>query len=149
VAGIADLPPLPEVSYDEYDAADQSVKSSDLGCAGGIPPNSLKQTEFSLKQFAKRMGQPNVIPFNQWKKVWVAGFFETKHQSISRGQNRLKKGRDRPLHWETAVADCVATFKMLLLLVNFANAEWIRRQWVEMFLKKCASEITEARKNLK
>jgi hypothetical protein len=31
-------------------------------------------------------------------------------------------------------------------LENFDNAEWIRRQWVEMFLKKCASEVREARK---
>jgi len=47
------------MSYDEYDAADGSNNLSDLGGAEGKPPISLKQTEFSLKQFGKRMGQPN------------------------------------------------------------------------------------------
>jgi len=31
-------------------------------------------------------------------------------------------------------------------LENFNNAEWIRRHWVEMFLKKYASEVRESRK---
>jgi hypothetical protein len=137
---------LPEISYDEYDADDVSDDSSDLGGAEGKPPVSLKQTEFSLKQFAKRMGQANYSAFNKWKKGWVAGFLEKKHRSIIRGQNRLKQLRDGPLHWETAVADFLETFETWLPLDNFDNAEWIRRQWVEMFLKKCASEIREARK---
>jgi len=76
----------------------------------------------------------------------VAGFLEKKHQSIIRGQNRLNQVRDGPLHWETAVTDFVATFENWLPLVNFDIAEWIRWQWVEMFSKKCASEIQEARK---
>jgi len=134
------------MSYDEYDAADDSDDTSDLGGAEGKPPISLKHTEFSLKQFAKRMGQATYSAFNKWKKVWVAGFLEKKNRSIIRGQNRLKQVRVGPLHWETAVADFLATFKTWLPLVNFDNAEWIRRQWVEMFLKKCASEIPEARK---
>jgi hypothetical protein len=57
VARIADLPPLPDISYHKYDADDESDDLSDLGGAEGKPPVSLKQTEFSLKQFAKRMGQ--------------------------------------------------------------------------------------------
>jgi hypothetical protein len=146
VAGIADLPPLPEISYDQYDAEYESDDSSDLGGAEGKAPISLKQTEFSLKQFAKRMGQPNFSAFNKWKKVWVAGFLEKKHRSIIRGQNRLKQLQNGPLHWETAVADFLETFETWLPLENFDNAEWIRRQWVEMFLKKCASEVREARK---
>jgi len=146
VARIADLPPFPEISYDEYDADDESDDSSNLGGAEGKPPVSLKHTEFSLKQVAKRMGQANYCAFNKWKKVWVAGFLEKKHWSIIRGQNQLKQLRDGPLHWETAVGDFWKTFESLLPLDNFDNAEWIRRQWVEMFLKKCASEIREARK---
>ena len=146
VTRIAELPPLLELSYDEYDADDESDDPSDLGGAEGKPPVGLKQTEFSLKQFAKRMGQANYSLFNQWKKVWVAGFLEKKHRSIIRGQNRLKQVRDRPLHWETAVADSLDTFKVWLPLDNFNNAEWICRQWVEMFLKQCASEIQEVRK---
>jgi len=117
-----------------------------LGGAEGKPPISLKQTEFSLKQFAKRMGQPNYSTFNKWKKVWVAGFLEKRHRSINQGQNQLNQVQDGPLHWETAVADCWATFEIWLPLVNFDNGEWIHRQWVEMFLKKCASEIRGVRK---
>jgi hypothetical protein len=50
----------------------------------------LKQTEFSLKQFAKRMGPPNFSAFNKCKKVWVAGFLEMKHRSNIPGHNILK-----------------------------------------------------------
>jgi len=146
VAGIADLPPLQEMSYDECDMADESDDSLDLDGAEGKHPISLKQMEFSLNQFAKRMGQPYFSAFNKWKKVWVVGFLEKKHWPIIRGQNQLKQVREGPLHWETAVADCFATFENWLPLVNFDNSEWIRRLWVEMLLKKCASEIREARK---
>ena len=90
VAGIADLPPLPEISCDEFDADNEIDDSSDLGGAEGEAPISLKRTEFSLKQFANRMGQPNFSAFNKWKKVWVAGFLKKKHRSIIPGQNRLK-----------------------------------------------------------
>jgi hypothetical protein len=125
-AAIADLPPLQGMSSNEYHAADESDNLSDLGSAEGKPPISLKQTEFSLKQFAQRMGQPNFIAFIKWKKVWVAGFHEKKQRSILQGQNRLKQVRDGPLHRETAVADFLATFTTWLPLVNFDNAEWIR-----------------------
>jgi hypothetical protein len=145
-ADIWDLPPLPEMSYDEYDAADESYDLSDLGTGEGIPPISLKQTEFSLKQFAKMMGQPNFSAFNKWKKVWVLGFHEKKHRFIVRGQNRLKHVRHGCLHWGRAVADFLPTFAIWLPLVNFDEAKWLPRQWVEMFLKKCASEIREERK---
>jgi hypothetical protein len=33
-----------------------------------------------------------------------------------------------------------------MLLVKFDHAEWTHWQWVEMFLKKCASDIREMRK---
>jgi hypothetical protein len=36
-----------EISYDEYDADDESDHSSDLGGAEGKLPVSLMQTEFS------------------------------------------------------------------------------------------------------
>jgi hypothetical protein len=94
-----------------------------LDFAEGKPPISLKQTEFSLKQFAKTMGQPNYSAFNEWKKVWVAGFLEKKHWSFIRGHNRLKQVRDGSLYWETAVPDFLATFETWLPLVNFDNAE--------------------------
>jgi len=76
----------------------------------------------------------------------VAGFLEKKHRSIIPGQDRLKQLRDGPLGWEMAVADPLETFETWLPLENVDNAEWIWRQWVEMFLKKCASEVWEVRK---
>ena len=146
VARIANLPPLPEISYDEYDADDESDNSLDFSGAVGKPPVSLKQTKYSLKQFAKRMGQANYSAFNKWKIGWAAGCLEKKHRSIIRGQNRLKQLRDVPLHWEIAVADLLEPFETWLPLDNLDNAKWICRQWVEMFMKKCASEIRQARK---
>jgi len=55
VTGIADSPLLPEISYDNYYADDDSDESSHMGSAEGEPPISLKETEFSLKQFAQWM----------------------------------------------------------------------------------------------
>ena len=132
--------------YDDYDADDESDDSSDLNSAEGKLPVSLKPTEFSLKQSANRMEQANYSGFNKWKKVWVADFFQRKYQSIMRGQNYLNDVRNAPLHWEMAVSDFLETFENGLPLDTFDNGEWIRRLWVEMLLKKCASEIQEARK---
>jgi len=145
IARIAHLLPLPEISYDQYDADYESDDSSDLGGAEGKALISLKQTEFSLKQFAKRMGQPNFSIFNKWKKVWVDGILEKKYRSTIGGKNRLKQLRDGPLYPETAVADFLETSQTWLHLENFHHAEWIRRQWTEMFLNKCASKVREVR----
>ena len=82
---------MPEIYDDEYDADDEGDDLLDLGGGEGKPPDSLKQTEFSLKQFAKRMGQANYSAFNKWKKVWVVGFLEKKHRSIIQGQNHLNQ----------------------------------------------------------
>jgi hypothetical protein len=49
VARIAELPPLLEMSYDQYDTVDESDHSSDLCGAQDKQPVSLKETEFSLK----------------------------------------------------------------------------------------------------
>jgi len=59
VAGFVDLASLPGMSYYNYDADDESDDSLDLGGAEGKPPLSLKQSEFTLKQFANRMWQAN------------------------------------------------------------------------------------------
>jgi hypothetical protein len=98
VAGIADLPPLADISYDEFDAGVQSIHSSDLGGAEGQAPTSFMQTELWLKQFVKRIGKSNFGAFNKWKKVWVAGFREKKYWSIIPATNHLKQFQDRPLH---------------------------------------------------
>jgi hypothetical protein len=124
-AGILDLTPFPDILYDKYVADYNSDDSSDSGGAEINSPISLKHTEFSLKQIAKRMGQHNFCAFNKWKKLWVAEFLEKEVLSIIRRQNRLKQLRDGPLHWKTAVADFVETFETRLPLENFNNAEWI------------------------
>ena len=146
MAGIADLHTVAEISNDEFDADAESNYSSGLGGAEGTAPISLKQTEFSLKQFAKRIGQANLSAFNKWKKVRVAGIVGKKHQSIIPGQNRLKHMRNGPPLWEIAGADLLETFDTWLPLETFNNAEWIQQHWVEMFLKKYSSEVQEARK---
>jgi hypothetical protein len=65
VVGIADLPPLSEISYDEFDGDAESDDSSDLAGGEGKAPTTVQQTDFSLKQFAKRMGQRNFSVFNK------------------------------------------------------------------------------------
>jgi len=65
VAGIADLTSLLEISYNECYAYDESNDQLGLGGTEGKPPISLQQTEFSLKQFTKRMGQANYSTFNK------------------------------------------------------------------------------------
>ena len=123
VTWIADMPSLLETSCDDYDADSANDNLSDLGGAKGKPPVSLKQTEFSSKQFAKRMGQANYCVFNKWKKVWVAGFLKKRYWSIIWGQNCWTQLTDGPLHWETAVADLLERFESWLLVGNFDNAE--------------------------
>jgi hypothetical protein len=97
-----------------------------LGRAEGKALIILKQMDFSLKQFAKKMGHPNFSAFNKCKKVAVAGFLEKKHRSSIQGLNCLKQPRDGPLHWEMAVADSVETFEKWLPLEIFDNAELIQ-----------------------
>jgi len=82
---------------------------------------------------------------NKWKKVGVAGFLEEKHRSIIWAQNRLEQIRDGPLHWEKVFAHFLETFETWLPLENVDNAKGIQQQWVERCLKKCASEVREAR----
>jgi hypothetical protein len=75
-AVIAALPPLPVISYDKLNADYYSDDLSELGGAECKAPISLKQTQFSLKQFSKRMGKHNSSSFNQWKPVQVFGCIE-------------------------------------------------------------------------
>jgi hypothetical protein len=91
--------------YNEYDTTDKSDNLSALGSADSKPPMSLKQTEFSLKQFAKGTRQANHIALNKWKIVCGVGFLEKKHQSFIRGQKILKQIQDGSLYRQTAVAD--------------------------------------------
>jgi len=85
------LPPLLEMSNDVDAVDDESDNLSNFGCAEGKPPRSLKQNEFSLKQFAQYIEQANYSTINKWKKVWLAGFFEEKHISIIQGNTYLKQ----------------------------------------------------------
>jgi len=102
---IANLPPLLEMSYDDHDSEDDRDDSSDLDGAEGKSPISLEQTEFSFKQFAKRMGQANYSVFNKCKKLWVAGFLEKNHVSIIRTQNHSEQDNVRHLYWGMMVAE--------------------------------------------
>ena len=74
VARMADLHRLPEMTYNDYDSVDRSNDSSDWGSAETQLPISLKQTKFSLKRFAKGMGQANYSALNEWNKYGWLGF---------------------------------------------------------------------------
>jgi hypothetical protein len=75
----------------------------------------------------------------------VAGILEKKHWWIIQGLNRLNQLRDGPLHWVTGVAECLETFENWLPLEYFDNSQWIQRQWVELCLKQCASDVLKSR----
>jgi len=98
VALIVELPPLPGITYDEFDADAECNDSLDLGGAGDKAPLNSKQMEFSLKQFTKWMGQANFRTFNEWKKVWVAGVLKKKHAAIIPVQNLVRQLQDGPVH---------------------------------------------------
>jgi hypothetical protein len=146
VAGIADLPPLPDISYDEFDADAESDDLFDFVGAKGKAPISSKQTEFFKKEFAILIGQRNISKFNMWKNVLVAGFHKKKHRSSSLEQNHLEQPQNGLLHGETTVADFLETFESVVPLGNFQNAEWIWRQWVQICVNQCASELQEVGK---
>jgi hypothetical protein len=59
VAGIGDLPSIPDICYDEYDADFESNNLLDLGRAEAKAPIRLKRTESSSKQFGTRIKQAN------------------------------------------------------------------------------------------
>lgn len=122
--------------YDNQDADDESIDLSDIGSADTKLPTSLKQTKFSLTQFAKSMRQANNGAFNKWKIVWVDWFLEEKNWPSIQGQNCWYQVRDGPLHWEMVVAELLKTFLNWLPLNDFDNAQWIRRQWVASFLNQ-------------
>ena len=113
--------------------------------AEGKVPISLKQTEFSLKQFGNRMRQPILSAFNKWKKRWVAGYLEKKHLSGIGGQYCFEQLRHRRMCWKTAVAQLFETFETRLPLDTIDHDEWIWRHWVGKVLKNCPSEVREAR----
>ena len=94
---------IPEFSKDGYDSKDLTNDLSDLGSAEGKPPLSLKQTEFTLNQFSKMIGQANYSVFNQQKIVWVAEFLETQSHGRIQGQNCLEQLLDGLMRWEQAV----------------------------------------------
>jgi len=75
VAGIAHLLQLVKISSDEYYADYESNNSSHMGGSERKAPISVKQTEFLLKQFTKRMGSPTLVPSTtgrkcRWLGVW-------------------------------------------------------------------------------
>ena len=50
------MPPLPEISYDKYDADYESAGSSDLGGAEGVSPNLLVAKGILLKGICQKDG---------------------------------------------------------------------------------------------
>jgi hypothetical protein len=55
--------------YDDFDEDAGSDDSSDIGGAKSKAPISLKETEFFLKQLAKKNEQHNISAFNMWMEA--------------------------------------------------------------------------------
>jgi hypothetical protein len=93
---IASLPPSREVSYVRYDAHDESEDLLDLRGTEGKPRSLPEENYILLEAICQRMAQATYSVFNNWKKVWVAGFRKKKHQTIIRRRNHLKQARGGP-----------------------------------------------------
>lgn len=74
---------------------------SDLGNAEGTARNGMEKIEFSMKQFAKRRGQPNYSALTEWKKVSEAGLLVKKHQGILQG----KYWNEEASRWTAGLCD--------------------------------------------
>jgi len=146
VIGIIALPPLLRYCRVVWDADDQSNILSDLGSVGPKAQLSQMHTEFSLKQYAKRMEQPIYSAFHKQKKELVAGFLQTKHHGIIWGKNIWKQLRNTLLHSAPDINAYFMSFEYWELLNDFHNAEWIWRQWIQIFWKVYTRDIQKWRK---
>jgi len=130
VAGIADLPPLPEIAYDELDADYESDDSSDLGGAEGKAPTCLKQTEFSLKQFAKGWGSPTIVHSTSGRKYGWLGFSRRSISPVSRDRTIINSREMDPcagrwrlqIFWRLSRSGCLR--KTSIMLNGFGDNGW-------------------------
>jgi len=89
ITGILDIPPLLANSCDKCEAEDETEDSSNLGGANAKAQTSPPQTILSLKQFAKKIWQPNFGVFNIWMKEWAGRYLHSKQQRFNWGVNGL------------------------------------------------------------
>jgi len=94
----------------------------------------------------KGWGSPTLVPWTSGRKYGWLGFSTRSISPSFRDRTVWNCCWAGPLHWVLAVWDVLETFEIWLPLEDFDNAEWIWWQWGEMFLKKCPSEIWNARK---
>ena len=79
--------------------------------AEGQTLNSLKQTEFSLKKFAKTMKHPSCSVFHKSKKVNQTGDQDSKYPGMFQSKNDFKQQHEGPPLRTRSVADCLVTFE--------------------------------------
>jgi hypothetical protein len=73
------------MSYGQYDAADENDDLLDLAGAECKPPISLKQTEFSLKQFPKGWARPSSVHPTSGGKYGWGSFLRRSIGAVSGG----------------------------------------------------------------
>jgi len=94
----------------------------------------------------KGWGSPTLVHSTSGRKYGWLGFSRRSICLLSRDRTIWNSCTMDPCAGRWWLVNFLETFETWLPLENFHNAEWIQRQWVDMFLKKCASEVLEARK---
>jgi len=130
VACIADLAPLTENDYHDYDADDESDDSSDLGAIEGKPQSVWSNSNSPWSNLPKRWGRPTIVHSTSGRNYGWLGFSRKSIGPISGGRsdwNSLEMdpctGR-QPLQivWRHLRAGCRRI--MSIMLKRFIGSGW-------------------------
>lgn len=116
--GVVDCPPVVQLFQNEFNTDDGCNNLQDNCGAKAKAPMGHKYTEFSVKQFAKSMGQRNFSSFSKWQNVQDVRILEKMHWSIFWGQNHQEMLQDGPLHWIILIAEDLEKLEEWLSLEN-------------------------------
>jgi len=110
------------------------------------PQSAWRKQNSTQSNFPKGWCSQTLVHSTSGRRYGWLGFWGRSIGPVFWNRTVCNSSGMEPQHWETAVAEVLETSKSWLPLKNFDNAEYIWRQWVEMLLKKHASEVQEVRK---
>jgi len=108
--------------------------------------STLSKRNSPWSNLAKGWGSPTLVHSTSGRKYGWLRFGRRSISPLSRDRNGWNSCKVDSFTGWWWLQIFLETFETSLPVENFHNAEWIRGRWVEMFMKKCASEVWEARK---
>jgi len=137
VALIAELPPLPEMSYNKYDADDESADSSDLGGAEVNRQSAWSKRNSPWGNFPKWWCRPTIVRSTSGRKYGWPGFWRTSIGPLAGGRTVRKMfemdpciGRWRlQIIWRHSRTGCHGFISIVLTV--FTGRVW-RRFWIDL-----------------